>query len=265
MNYVPDHVPLHHSVLKEFHYLKTHDNSRIFEEARVQFLESTNQFVQHGVDTDDPISHIQNLSSTYQSFLALQEDYNAFSDRFNAIKHEYKTQCDALPEVNLETWDSYKDGEITAPSFSALYEGNMLQKDYSQVSLPLYSNDDISKVLKALPYIWQDPTCVIPDDNMDEDDLQIAGGSIELTCPITCKPYEKPMISKKCGHVFDLSGIQEYLKDHRGPKKCPQGACGQEVEMRDFVQDPIMEVRCKIASVKKNKKDQDQEAGLITL
>lgn len=125
----------------------------------------------------------------------------------------------------------------------------------------MVNNTDTLKILKVLPYIWNDPTCVIPDlqNPADEDDLQIEGGKIELTCPITCKPYEAPLISRKCNHVFDRDGIQNYLQGYT-TRDCPQAACSQVVSMRDFVRDPIMELRCKIAKMKESQ-EQDKRSS----
>ncbi|CAI4059915.1 SUMO ligase MMS21 SKDI_05G0510 [Saccharomyces kudriavzevii IFO 1802] len=246
---VPKSVPLHQQAGKYFHTLHTQDLSNLYQQCYKQFDETINQLVDSASPSIADIGEqIANITSTYKLLSTNELESNSFQSGIKDLKKNFKQQSDACPQIDLSTWDKYRTGELTAPKLSELYL-NMP----GPAPTAIVNNTDTLKILKVLPYIWDDPTCVIPDlqNPTGEDDLQIEGGKIELTCPITCKPYETPLISKKCSHVFDKNGIQNYLQGYT-TRDCPQAACSQVVSIRDFVRDPIMELRCKIARIKES-------------
>ncbi|CAI4038448.1 hypothetical protein SMKI_05G0590 [Saccharomyces mikatae IFO 1815] len=256
-NPIPKSVPLHQQSGKDFHTLHTQDLSNLYQQCYKQIDETVNQLVDSASPSTAGISEqITDITRTYKLLSEYELESNSFHEGIKDLKKNFKQLSDACPQIDLSTWDKYRTGELTAPQLSELY-----------LSMPtpepttMLNDTDTLRILKVLPYIWNDPTCVIPDlqNPAGEDDLQIEGGKIELTCPITCKPYETPMISKKCNHVFDKNGIQNYLQGYT-TRDCPQAACSQVVSMRDFVSDPIMELRCKIARIKKSQ-EQDKESN----
>ena len=256
-NPIPKSVPLHPKSGKYFHNLHARDLSNIYQQCYKQIDETINQLV----DSTSPSSigieeQVLDITSTYKLLSTYESESNSFDEHIKDLKKNFKQSSDACPQIDLSTWDKYRTGELTAPKLSELYLNMPTPEPATMVN-----NTDTFKILKVLPYIWNDPTCVIPDlqNPADEDDLQIEGGKIELTCPITCKPYEAPLISRKCNHVFDRDGIQNYLQGYT-TRDCPQAACSQVVSMRDFVRDPIMELRCKIAKMKESQ-EQDKRSS----
>lgn len=256
-NPIPKSVPLHPKSGKYFHNLHARDLSNIYQQCYKQIDETINQLV----DSTSPSTigieeQVADITSTYKLLSTYESESNSFDEHIKDLKKNFKQSSDACPQIDLSTWDKYRTGELTAPKLSELYLNMPTPEPATMVN-----NTDTLKILKVLPYIWNDPTCVIPDlqNPTDEDDLQIEGGKIELTCPITCKPYEAPLISRKCNHVFDRDGIQNYLQGYT-TRDCPQAACSQVVSMRDFVRDPIMELRCKIAKMKESQ-EQDKRSS----
>lgn len=256
-NPIPKSVPLHPKSGKYFHNLHARDLSNIYQQCYKQIDETINQLV----DSTSPSTigieeQVSDITSTYKLLSTYESESNSFDEHIKDLKKNFKQSSDACPQIDLSTWDKYRTGELTAPKLSELYLNMPTPEPATMVN-----NTDTLKILKVLPYIWNDPTCVIPDlqNPADEDDLQIEGGKIELTCPITCKPYEAPLISRKCNHVFDRDGIQNYLQGYT-TRDCPQAACSQVVSMRDFVRDPIMELRCKIAKMKESQ-EQDKRSS----
>ena len=238
-NPIPKSVPLHPKSGKYFHNLHARDLSNIYQQCYKQIDETINQLV----DSTSPSTigieeQVADITSTYKLLSTYESESNSFDEHIKDLKKNFKQSSDACPQIDLSTWDKYRTGELTAPKLSELYLNMPTPEPATMVN-----NTDTLKILKVLPYIWNDPTCVIPDlqNPAGEDDLQIEGGKIELTCPITCKPYEAPLISRKCNHVFDRDGIQNYLQGYT-TRDCPQAACSQVVSMRDFVRDPIMAV-----------------------
>ncbi|EJS44068.1 mms21p [Saccharomyces arboricola H-6] len=255
-NPIPQSVPLHQQAGKYFHTLHSQDLSNLYQQCYKQFDETINQLVESASpSTADTGKQIADITGAYKLLSTYELESNSLHNDIKDLKKNFKLLSDSCPQIDLSTWDKYRTGELTAPKLSDLY----LNMPGPEPTGTAANNTNTLKILKVLPHIWNDPTCVIPDlQNVPgEDDLQIEGGKIELTCPITCKPYETPLISRKCNHVFDKDGIKNYLQGYT-TRDCPQAACSQVVSMRDFVKDPIMELRCKIAKIK-DSQEQDKK------
>ncbi|SCV04995.1 LANO_0G16182g1_1 [Lachancea nothofagi CBS 11611] len=242
VNAIPESVPLHRSTVQELHSWRTRDISAIFNETRSQFSNTLNQLAE--TDLKDA-SSLSSLAQVYKDFQNLESQQKVLQGNITDAKTRYRTQSDELPPVTWENWDAYREGRLQAPKLSNVFADVEREKKGNARAMP---NDSLSRLFKALPHILADPQCILPDERTD-DDLQIEGGRIELTCPITCMPFKKPMISRKCGHVFDFDGIEQHLAG-QPTKDCPQSGCGQKVAMKDLIRDEVMELRCKVAATK---------------
>ncbi|KAI9682375.1 MAG: hypothetical protein M1817_000429 [Caeruleum heppii] len=50
------------------------------------------------------------------------------------------------------------------------------------------------------------------DDDSGDDDLAIASEKVSLNCPLTLRPFKKPVTSKKCPHSFEEEAILEMIE-----------------------------------------------------
>lgn len=206
-------APLHLRC-KEFHSLKVVEIDGFLQNSKKQLIRSLEQVVRDS-DPNELDSLIKDICQNYEELRTNEESSIKLQRQVSEAKQQYKQSSESLAPLTIETWDQYS--QEPAPSLK-----DFISQDV-EVQLPLTQED---RILRALPHIWQDPQCLLPDDT-DGDDLQIRGGRIELICPITCKPFENPMISKKCGHVFDSSGLNNYFESYPS-RDCPQGACLQK-------------------------------------
>ncbi|CCF59699.1 hypothetical protein KAFR_0H02900 [Kazachstania africana CBS 2517] len=247
---LPDSVPLHRHSNKYFHDLHPIDSSLLYSTCEKQFKETIDQIItmSNFLEFETLSNLINQLNDCYQVLMDSQFQAKAQNLSLSESKQKYKIANENCEEVNLKTWSEYASNKLSAPKLSETYKECLQESNNATTSrAPTTST---SKILKILPYILKDPTCIIPDENEDEDDLIINGGQIELICPITCKPFERPMISTKCGHVFDKIGIENYLKGTRdGKRECPQAGCSHTLKMSDFKDDEIMNLRCKISQM----------------
>jgi len=62
------------------------------------------------------------------------------------------------------------------------------------------------------------------DDDDSDEDMLVTQAELNLNCPITRKPFVKPMRNKKCNHTYDQAGI-DMLLAQRPSFKCPVPAC----------------------------------------
>ncbi|CCH57938.1 hypothetical protein TBLA_0A01390 [Henningerozyma blattae CBS 6284] len=256
-NAVPTTLPIHKNSIRNFHELRPQDISKDFNTIIENLYDTLLLILDNAIVMGDNSSIdelVENLSSQYQEVI---NSINLNLQKKNITKNilqEYKTLSDACPQISLDNWDDYRTGNLTAPS---LFE--MVEKSFKTVienPIPIEEKSSKAKILKYVSQIWKDPHCVITSDNTTEDDLMIEGGRIELTCPITVKVFEHPMISNVCHHTFDKSGLVDYFKGYR-TRECPESACSQHLQFSDFKFDDVMSLRCKIAAIKKNALNND--------
>lgn len=239
MSEVPQSLPVHPRTRQRLHELSVKDISDSYNDTRRQLFETLQSLLADPGDTIE--DQMNTLIKNYQSLCTLQASSMNLTARLANAKDSFRSLCEQCDPVDPLTWYQYASGELMAPRLVTLF-----QDEQSVSKEARLSREDV--LLSALKYIWNDPTAMIPDEQ--NDDLYIEGGKIELHCPITYKPFETPMISKKCNHVFDRLGIENYL--HGYPSRdCPQSGCSQKLTMSDFQEDDLMKLRCKIAKVKK--------------
>lgn len=268
MSSYPNSVPLHPHASKKFHNIRTIDLSSNFKVAKRQFIDTFSLLIECSSTNID--EQVNSLILSYQQIVAYEKESSSLEQQVRSLKQEYKSLSDQCQPVDLTTWDQYRTNELpTPPKLSAMFADltqDEQQRENTYISSTATTDD---KILKAIPYIWKDPTCVIPDQQFsltnDEDDLHIQGGKIELICPITCITFKNPMMSKKCEHVFDKDGIKNYFQGYPS-RDCPQGGCSQNLTLRDFIPDELMKLRCKIAQLKeKNSIKSDNLEHLDTI
>jgi hypothetical protein len=72
----------------------------------------------------------------------------------------------------------------------------------------------------------------------DDDDLEVGGGKVDLTCPISRNMFIRPYKNINCNHTYDLEPLKVYLRSSR---VCPE--CGASVSMTNIEPDSIMQTR----------------------
>ncbi|EDO16826.1 hypothetical protein Kpol_1056p27 [Vanderwaltozyma polyspora DSM 70294] len=264
---LPDSVPLHRGLIREFHDIRVSDVSSSFVSCQKEIYDTLMFFLESGIDYEDLCPLVKSNCDTYIQLLEQEEESQGFQTKFKTIKENYKEMTESCEVFDLDTMDRYAERDITAPQLSKLLkEANDGYIPKIKISITM-----VDRILRAFPYIWKDPKCILPDsllgdgfnNDANEDEIEMAGGSIELTCPITTLIYEEPMISKKCQHTFDKSGLTEYLKNSDTnrymEKDCAKDGCSKKISMDDFSPDTIMSLRCKIYQIKRNENNNNMK------
>lgn len=259
---VPDHLPMNANAIMDFHKLQTTDISALFSACETELKESMDQYLECAADINELTPLMEELSNSVEDLNKQEGLSENLKRNVTASKAEFVNESKKCSDVTLETWDQYRENELVAPNLEQIFNKFMANQPDRQTNTASRVSD-INKILRVLPFIWEDPTCILPDDNEVNDDLMIDGGKIDLTCPITLKPYVKPLISKKCQHVFEYEGIKNYIGTEK-QKSCPQAGCNRMLTIKDFSPDPIMALRCQIAKLKAAQQ-QSKEAELDIL
>lgn len=256
---VPEQLPLSNHAVRELTKIRIQDSSKLFSQCNEELREIMDQYMQNVTDTEELKPMFQTLSECAEKLDQQELKYNKIGKNLELAKKQYIKESESIQPVTFETWNSFVDNSENIPNLqSLLAEDRSPELKINSLRQENLRHAENSKLLRVLPLIWDNPRCIIPDDNDEEDDLMIDGGIIELTCPITCKMYEEPLISKQCGHVFEKSGLQEYFRTER-TRDCPQTGCSKHLKINDFIPDPIMKLRCTIANIKE-KEDEAKEA-----
>ena len=261
---VPEVLPLHPKANGILYDIRISDLDSTFKLCEKQTLETLEQLLEVVPDyrTLNPL--VRDISDAFSTLQKEKLEYKKVRSALKDAKREYVDRYREYSQVTLDTWDDYSQNDSNFRGLYATLEEHVKigQTDANDLG----DVDPNERILRVLPYIWNDPRCVLPDDILSgpnttesnaEQDLQIEGGQIELICPITCKPFEEPLISKKCHHTFDKAGITSYLADGTdGKRDCPQAGCNQVLSIQDFEPDPIMTLRCKIAKIQQGERDE---------
>lgn len=261
---VPEVLPLHPKANGILYDIRISDLDSTFKLCEKEISETLEQLLEIVPDYQTLNPLIKNISDAFSILQKEKSEYKKVRSALKDAKREYVDRYREHPQVTLDTWDHYSQNESDFRGLYATLEEHV--KNNQTDANDLSDVDPKERILRVLPYIWNDPRCVLPDDILDghttaennrEQDLQIEGGQIELICPITCKPFEEPLISKKCHHTFDKAGITSYLAGGTdGKRDCPQAGCNQVLSIQDFEPDPVMTLRCKIAKIQQGEKDE---------
>ncbi|QLQ82568.1 hypothetical protein HG537_0H03310 [Torulaspora globosa] len=250
MGKLPSGLPVHRNARSAFHELNVADVSRCCRDVAQQLVETYRDAM--GDPGDELDVQMNELIATYRELVALESSSRCLETKLENAKGKYRESSHNSEPVELSSWNRYISDSDGRPGLLDIFNS----EETSVGTRPKPTGD--FKLLEAIAYLWKDPTAMMPDENND-DDVHIEGGKIELCCPITCQDFERPMISKKCNHVFDLQGLQNYFQDYT-TRVCPMPGCSLTLSINDFEEDEVMKLRCQIEKVKKKNSTEDQTA-----
>lgn len=78
----------------------------------------------------------------------------------------------------------------------------------------------------------------VENETSRDDEIEVGGGKINLTCPISREIFVKPYRNIECNHCYDLDALKIFL---RTSKECPE--CGVPVSISSIEPDLIMQAR----------------------
>ncbi|CDO92017.1 unnamed protein product [Kluyveromyces dobzhanskii CBS 2104] len=201
----------------------------------------------------DRADEIKEVERAYRDLLRQEAKQKYLSSKLSDLKSEYRHQSSGTPRLDRDNWNSFSQNEHGLVNMGKRWVE--LQSD----SVEIDRKDQWLRVFCALPYIWSDPTRIIPydpfeseptqEEDDEEEDVKVDGGIIELTCPVSVKKFEKPMISLKCFHTIDNESLESLFRSERSIQ-CPVPGCNNSLTPRDFVTDRLMHIRVLISELR---------------
>lgn len=104
--------------------------------------------------------------------------------------------------------------------------------------------DSMYQYLRNARFVLENPEDPIPED-VESEELAVAGGKISLKDPLSLNYFVHPMISRKCGHVYEREHIMSLLERH-ALLNCPVTGCQETVARGDLREDKLMALRVKV-------------------
>ncbi|KAH3682643.1 hypothetical protein WICPIJ_006388 [Wickerhamomyces pijperi] len=194
----------------------------------------------------DRLEPVKTLVESYEKLALSRMETLYFNRAFIDGKQEIMDRFQQEPPLTVDTIAHYASISPNTKDLTQLIEEKANSKIISQKSKRkvLESNKDY-RYLKNATFIIDNPLEPIPKEGEEnDDDLEMAGGTVDLKCPITYKTFENPMISKKCEHIFDQAAIEDLWR-RGGAIDCPVPGCGKSLLKSDFEPDRIMSLRVK--------------------
>ncbi|KAG7691407.1 hypothetical protein KL930_005293 [Ogataea haglerorum] len=161
-------------------------------------------------------------------------------------------------ELSLEDLERYAHMEDIPSQVHDLYQevlsANVTESASANELLVKTETTEIDKKL----FVAINPTEPIPfNDQEDDDEIEVGGGKVNLTCPISRLIMKNPVKNKKCGHTYDKASLANY-----NSTDCPE--CGATIQKSELVEDTLMKIRIacyerdqKLRELYKTKVDED--------
>lgn len=188
---------------------------------------------------------IKTLVRSYEQLIITRLETRYFQDAFSKGKEDIIERSCTEPPLNVENVAKYVELSKDTKDLAELIEDNIQKSQISEsMKRKTLEGHTDYKYLKNATIIIDHPLQPLSNEGEEDDDLEMAGGTVDLKCPVTLKTFENPYISKLCQHGFDLEAINNLWKDNM-PLNCPVPGCKRSLRKSDFEQDRIMSLRVK--------------------
>lgn len=148
-------------------------------------------------------------------------------------------------EIRLETLEYYRGVTDKVEVHDAIAAQH--QRDHANFETKFATflkNNRWYQYFKSAAFVVVHPEEPLPEDEAD-DDIGIDGGKISLRDPLLMELYTEPMVSRKCGHIYDKRHVN-VLFDATGRAECPVSGCDSQVDRHDLEPDPLMKLRVRV-------------------
>lgn len=250
---LPPYFPLNQNLVKDFERcarLQTKVDQTIKESIN-NILSQTKEYLKFVLD-DENLTNMDfdskffsyNLA-TLEELLKSQHESGIWKKSVEESKIKIRLQQRQEVELNLESLEYYQN------QVDDVHFGDLVKKEYEEYRdihhqetsfQTVLATNDAYKYLKNVTFILQNPQHPLPEE-AEDDELEVAGGKISLKDPLSLNYFHTPLVSKKCGHIFEEDTITDYLSNHN---KCPVDGCGAVLTRNDLKPDDIMTLRVKV-------------------
>lgn len=260
---LPSYLPIDRSTRNSLNKVKNLDDGRLAEKLKKELASFTDEYLLFSLPLSEKYSiNTQDvLDAAFQSLETLEnidKDQAKLNEAKGYIASHAQNRMESEPQFNYENLQFYLDKNDTPPSLEEMFLERM-----NAPSNPIATDRDVLR-LKQHVFVIQHPQEPLPGElsgNHDDDDIEVAGGKIELVCPISRKPFVDPYIAP-CGHTFSKASLEEIS---RSSTVCPISGCQGDISIRRCKKDELMELRVKSYEVTKAMEEKKRRKNIETI
>lgn len=244
---LPKYYPLHSSLERTVKNFILEDSSKNLKALQADLRATYEKYVDTNLELlKDDLEEVKlgllkdkivgNFNETYEKINELRSNETVLANLMSKTKLEMLYRYRNEEELNMETLEQYREildpplevNDLFVRNYEDTAERTRIDKEYSMNKRQF--ENEIS--------VYIDPFMVVTqDEEADADGLEVAGGRIELKCPLSRSLMKDPVITE-CLHTFEKEALQQY---RRSSSNCP--VCG--VLMGAITKDKLMVIRLK--------------------
>lgn len=260
---IPDYIPMLIDFVKNFEKISRHQTKLklTIQDLIEDLTHKTDDYLDFIFEDSllelelDSTFFDRNLSSL-DELIRAEYELKIWNDCLKESSSRIRQELDNEPEFSLDSLEYYQTQDKIKISDQVANEYQLYKSIHEELNSwnTVLSSNDNYRYLKNVGFILQHPEDPLPDE-VEEEDLTVAGGKISLKDPISMNYFETPSISQRCSHVYEQATILDYLNNK---SYCPVDGCNATISINDLKPDKIMKLRVKaflrLENLKKKRK-----------
>lgn len=253
--HLPNYLPTTTETLREINsLLSSRDEvvNRIDEQIK-SIKSAVDKFIEFVVvenlfrDMSDIKQTLEKHRHTVHDLLKVKSEAEMWKGAYQASRSRVLQNMHGEENLSLQNLEHYQQSE--EPTFA-----QMVSKEYdNSTALEAHRNDFDNYIKANEPYQFIKNVCFIIDhpedplpDEVEDEEISVAGGKISLKDPISLNYFQEPMKSRRCNHVYEREHILQALLSEYSGNQCPVSGCSSRMNVQDLIPDELMTIRVKV-------------------
>lgn len=208
-------------------------------------------------ESDQDILQVnQHILEVIETIKVLEFRREILSDLREMVYHFEVNQTP--PDLNKEFMKRFENklNDWNSLSTRKKFAGNPSFKEFRQAIWTARGTSDVMPSVKSYLPIEEGDS----DDDSDDEDLAIGGGTQTYKCPLCIKFLTNPYRSKLCRHAFCKTCFDQHLVQNNSTVVgCPQSGCHQSLTQNDLELDERFMAEIKRAKRRMERQEEEEE------
>ncbi|GMM38981.1 SUMO ligase [Saccharomycopsis crataegensis] len=264
---LPEYVPIDKSTKRMVDTFRVQGHTELISGLKEELIKSTDAYLLNTVeyqpkDKNHTQSVLDKSIHALKSLADMESEIKVLTNATESIKTVVKNRFMEEEELSYETIGHYRNLENPPANLSQLFT-DIFGEETAKLANGSSKVDKQLLKLQQHAFVVQHPQEPLPgnlSDNRDDDDddIEVAGGTVELVCPISRKPFQKPVITT-CGHTFSKASLVEVIRSN---KQCPISGCERYLNIQNTKPDHLMELRVKSFTAIKDREEKERRQNI---
>lgn len=252
---LPNYLPTTTENLREINNLLSFkdDLTAKLDEQIKSIKSDVNRFIEFIV-TENLFNDLSELKQIFDNhgkavyeLLRSKQEADMWRSAFQASRARIHNNMHGEDVLSLQNISHYRESqELTfAQGIDKEFENSKtIEQQRNDLQAYVTSNESY-KFINNISFILTHPEDPLPDEVEDEE-ISVAGGKISLKDPISLNYFEHPMKSRRCNHVYEKQHVLQALLDNTIGHQCPVSGCSSRMNANDLIPDELMTLRVKV-------------------